>query len=42
MLVTITPDIKDKLPYKFKIDYRIFGSWAAKQEGSIDISLNVA
>ena len=41
MLLEITPDIADRLPYGFRIGYRIFGSWAAKQEGSIDVSLNV-
>ena len=41
MILKITPDNKDKLPYNFQIGYHIFGSWAAKQEGSIDVSLNV-
>ena len=40
IFLKITPDIIDKLPYNFKIGYRIFGSWAAKQDGSIDVSLS--
>ena len=40
IFLEITPDIIDKLPYNFKIGYRIFGSWAAKQDGSIDVSLS--
>lgn len=39
--IFITPDNKDKVPKKFKISYQIFGSWADKQEGSLDISLTV-
>ncbi len=39
--IFVTPDNKDKVPKKFKISYQIFGSWADKQEGSLDISLTV-
>ena len=41
MSVKIPPDIINKLPYNFKISYRIFGSWAGKQDGSIDVTLNI-
>ena len=41
IIINITPDMKDKLPKNFKISYQIFGSWADKQEGSIDVSVNV-
>ena len=39
--IYVTPDDKDKVPKKFKINYQVFGSWADKQEGSLDISLTV-
>jgi len=39
--MNVTPDTKDKLPKEFKISYRIFGSWADRQEGSLDVSLTV-
>ncbi len=41
MIINITQDTKDKVPKRFKISYQIFGSWADKQQGSLDISLNV-
>jgi len=36
----ITPAMKDKNIKHVKIGYRIFGSWADKQEGALDITLN--
>ncbi len=41
MIMNVTQDTRDKVPKKFKISYQIFGSWADKQEGSLDVSLTV-
>jgi len=41
MMMYLTQDTKDMAPKKFKISYQIFGSWADKQQGSLDVSLAV-
>lgn len=41
MCLRITPENKDSYPGYFNIEYRIFGNWADKQEGSLAIIFKI-